>query len=308
MDRFKPREGTPAPYAAHMNYIADSMDQAFRGALADYIALSQDFFIDGAVITTTPSGTAQQHVVTDGFICYHGEVMPVHAHNVVQTSSQVVFFVVRDDPADTAPVSNIDGVLDYVMRHRHAVLQVASVYPTDYMVINAPRKEVLDRLRFRGRVMPVGGIIPYYGPMTNFTNNGLGVVGTDMDGFAICNGLNNTPDLRGMALFGASGVPSSGAPPMYPGATVSSSIGERVGKDGITLDVDQLPAHKHPLVFNSPQYPAAGPGVTGSSAFVGGASHEYTDWPTETEDNATGNLPVDVRQASFGIVWIMSIV
>ena len=52
MNRFAPREGTPAPYTAHMLFISDSVDQALRGVLADYLARQGPGFtpkIDGRI-------------------------------------------------------------------------------------------------------------------------------------------------------------------------------------------------------------------------------------------------------------------
>ena len=51
MDRFQPKQGTPAPFWRHLNYIADSADRAFRDAFSDYLAIAQDFYIAGAVIS-----------------------------------------------------------------------------------------------------------------------------------------------------------------------------------------------------------------------------------------------------------------
>ncbi len=303
MNRFKPREGTQAPYWRHMDYIAESMDQALRAALADYIALSQDFFIQGAVITSTPSGTSTLHSITAGHVCYKGEVMPVDPHSVVQTASQVVFIEVLDVGVDVAPVLNNDGQTDYVLRRRHARMRTASVYPTQYMAISAPRKIELDRLRFKGRLTPKFGIVPYAGPMDDFSATGLGL--GPMEGWAVCNGLNGTPDLRGMVVVGATNVPSSGAPAPYAGLAGNSDVGERVGADMVTIGADNLPPHNHAITFPSPQYYR--PGGPGSNAFIAGPAHPGADFPTHTEVNSTSHEPLDVRQSSHAVVWLMSI-
>jgi hypothetical protein len=70
---------------------------------------------------------------------------------------------------------------------------------------------VLDRPN-----IPIGAIMPYYGPLTNFETSGKGKAGTDMNWFDICNGFNGTPDLRGRFLVGAVNVPNVGAPDMKP--------------------------------------------------------------------------------------------
>lgn len=306
MDRFQPRQGTPAPYWRHMTFIADSMDAAFRSAFGDYIALSQDFFISGAVITETPSGTSTIYAATAGHVCYKGEVMPMEAQSVTKSASQVVFIVVQDDSVDVTPVINQDGSTDQVMRYRHARLAVASVYPTEYMAITAPRKVDLDKLRYKGRLVPMGGIVPYYGSMGNFDATGLGQSGTPMEGWAVCNGLNGTIDLRGMVPMGATNVPASGAGAPYSGVLENTDVGDLVGADQVTLAADQLPAHKHPIDFPNPSYWHASGGL--ASANGAGSGDGTATLPTETEDNTSAGDPVDVRQPSFALVYIQSII
>lgn len=305
MNRFKPRSGTPAPYWRHMSYIADSYDQAFRSAFADYLALADSFFIQGAVITETPSGTSTIYSVTAGHAFYKGELLYLDAHSITKLSSQVVYFEIFEDAVDVAPVLNIDGSSDQVMVRRRIRLRVGPVYPLEHMPITAPRKEALDRLRLKGRITNPGMIVPYFGPLDNFNASGLGIASTEMEGWAVCNGLNGTPDLRGMTLFGATQVPSSGAPTPYTGVhPTPSNPGDKVGKDRHVLEADQLPAHKHDIAFPSTSYWSG----AGSAAFIdGGTGNSIESLPTETEDNATAANPLEMRQASFAVVYLMSI-
>jgi hypothetical protein len=286
--------------------MADSNDRAFRSAFGDYLALAQDFFISGAVITATPSGTSTVYGITAGHLFYKGELLPVEVHDVTKLSSQVVYIDVQDDAVDVAPVLNLDGNTDYVMRKRHARLRVASVYPTEHMAITAPRKEELDRLRLKGRIVVPGVILPYFGAMDNFSSTGLGAEGSSVDGWAVCNGLNGTPDMRGMVPMGATQVPDTGSAAVYAGVGANTDIGDKVGADMPTLSVDQLPEHTHPITFPSEQYPSAL--QPGSAQFDAGTSHPYQEFPTDTEVNATSADPLDVRQSSFALVFIMSIV
>lgn len=52
--------------------------------------------------------------------------------------------------------------------------------------------------------LPDGSIIMYHGTLLDsiFDETGKGVIGTDGEGWNICNGLNGTPDLRGKFLYG----------------------------------------------------------------------------------------------------------
>lgn len=302
MNRFKPREGTQAPYWRHMDYIAESMDQGLRAALADYIAISQDFFIEGAVITSTTSGTNTLHSISAGHLCYKGEVMPVDAHSVVQSASQVVYIEVMDVGVDVAPVLNNDGQTDYVLRRRHARMRTASVYPLQYMSLSAPRKSEIDRLRMKGRLVPKFGIVPYAGPLDLFSATGLGLPGTFMDGWAICNGNNGTPDMRGLVAIGATNVPSTGAPSMHPEIIGNSDVGDLVGADSVLLSADNLPPHTHPYVDSEPGAEPAFP-----LQIASGSNIRIQHINENTGPNETAHQAVSVKQASMAIVWLMSI-
>ena len=69
--------------------------------------------------------------------------------------------------------------------------------------------------------IPVGGIILWSGAITAVP-----------DGWALCDGSQNTPDLRGRFVMGAGGSGYRG-------------VGATGGAETITLTVGQLPAHNH---------------------------------------------------------------
>ncbi|MBL7954446.1 MAG: hypothetical protein JNJ91_05370 [Flavobacteriales bacterium] len=305
MDRFKPRSGTPAPYWRHMTYIADSYDRAIRSAFADYLAIADSFIIQGGLITETPSGTSTVYSVTAGHAFYKGELLYFDAHSITKLSSQVVYFELFEDAVDVAPVLNIDGSSDQVMVRRRIRLRVGPVYPLEHMPITVQRKEQLDRLRLKGRITNPGMIMPYFGPLDNFNASGLGIANTEMEGWAVCNGLNGTPDLRGMTLFGATQVPSSGAPTPYAGVhPTPSDPGDKVGKDVHVLEADQLPEHSHAIDFPSDSYWA---GIGSAANISGGTGNGIEILPEATEPNETAAQPLEMRQASFAVVYLMSV-
>lgn len=306
MNRLRYRPGTWTPYASHIDFMNDGVDSAFRAVLSDYIQLNPDFFISGADISQTPSGTSTNVAITDGFLVYKGEVISVEAHSIVKLASQVVYIQLQDDGVDITPVPNLDGNADFVMRKRHARLRVGPVYPTEHMAITAPRKAQLDRLRLKGRIVIPGMILPYSGSLGEFDGTGLGIANGPMDGWAVCNGLNGTPDLRGMTLLGATAVPDSGAPELYAGVEGETVPGAKVGADAIALTPNHLPEHKHPLGMPSNSYWSAGGGAVNVSNPGTGDSTQV--FPTDTGDNTTLNTPLDMRQSSYGVVFIMSIV
>ncbi len=305
MDRYKPRHGTPAPFHNHMAYIADSCDRAFRDAFADYLALADDFFIAGCDVTETPSGTSTVYAITSGSACYKGEFLRCDAHSITKLASQVVYLELYEDAVDLTPVLNLDGSSDNVMIRRRIRLAVGPVYPVEHMVITAPRKEALDRLRFKGRIVLPGMILPYYGVLDHFSGTGLGIEGGPMDGWAICNGLNGTVDLRGQAIIGATNVPSSGAAAVPSIVGGSSDPGELVGSDKVTIEADNLPEHQHGFDERGfGAYPTGG-GAFWATGATGGAQERIETRTTEA--NTTTHQDLDVRQASRALVYIQSI-
>lgn len=67
--------------------------------------------------------------------------------------------------------------------------------------------------------IPSGGIIAYSGEAE-----------TIPEGWAVCNGENGTPDLRGRFILGAS---------------ETHPMGETGGEEEVTLTVEQMPSHDH---------------------------------------------------------------
>lgn len=300
MNRSKFRYGTKVTFHKHFNYIADSVDQAMRDVLADYLAISPDFYIEGAVLTI-PDGGVGTYSATAGSVCYKGEVMAVEAQSVLCPVGNVVFWQVADVGVDEFPVLNLDGQVDYVMRKRTAVLTVAPVYPGEYMALGAPRKADLDKLRFKGRLVLKGTVMPYAGSLDNFGASGLGNVGSIAEGWAICNGLNGTIDLRGLTPFMATTVPASGAPaPGYAGIGASSSPGDVVGSDVTSVEADNLPEHTHNYGDRYQGY-----SVSGSTDGSGGWATE--DHTRTSEPNTTAHAPLPTKPASMAMVFIQCI-
>ena len=80
-------------------------------------------------------------------------------------------------------------------------------------------------------MVPPGGIAMYYGDInSNFDPDGKGLKNTPYEGWQLCNGINNTPDLqdRFIAVAGR-----------------KYKVGDQGGSDSVTLTVDQMPAHNH---------------------------------------------------------------
>jgi len=100
------------------------------------------------------------------------------------------------------------------------------------------------------RMVPYS-VVEYYGPLSYFDATGAGIVGTDWENIFLCNGLNNTPDKRGVVGVGVTDGsmlgntmpavtnPASGNP------TYTFTPATVIGVNNVTLDITQIPAHSH---------------------------------------------------------------
>jgi microcystin-dependent protein len=100
--------------------------------------------------------------------------------------------------------------------------------------------------------IPAGGVIMW-----------SGIVGDIPNGWALCDGANNTPDLQGRFITGY-----NVGNPEY------DNIGDNGGSDLVTLNTNQLPEHNHTAESN---------GSHGHSGTVGGDGSHYHSIPTHRD-------------------------
>lgn len=76
-----------------------------------------------------------------------------------------------------------------------------------------------------------GSIVMWNGEIINFDSNGLGI--NNMEGWALCNGSNGTPDLRDRFVVGTDSSVSD------------ESVGDTGGENTHTLTIDEMASHIH---------------------------------------------------------------
>lgn len=97
--------------------------------------------------------------------------------------------------------------------------------------VKASEVEVIGRIKDEtGYLAPAGGIIMYTGSIADFDSTGKGKTGTKVQGWALCNGQNRTPDLRDRFVVGAGKA-----------YEVNKIGGENTHK----LTPDEMPEHRH---------------------------------------------------------------
>lgn len=109
-----------------------------------------------------------------------------------------------------------------------------------------------DVTQYKDRMVPYT-VVEYYGSLANFDLTGAGLAANGFENIYLCNGMNGTPDKRGVVGVGAIvGVPSSVPlnskvnPATDPIFNPNYSLGGPVvGSNSITLSTAQIPTHSH---------------------------------------------------------------
>lgn len=95
--------------------------------------------------------------------------------------------------------------------------------------------------------------------------------GTDIpDGWAICDGTNGTPDLRGRFVLGASDA---------------YTMGSTGGTESVTLDAKNLPGHRHTINATNGQ---------------GTGSIEYVMYATGSSKKITSGMSFEYGESQYG--------
>lgn len=183
--------------------------------------------------------------------------------------------------------------------------------------------------------VPLKVPLPWYPSSTSEINSNFSIAGigtsTQFLGWAVCNGLNSTPDLRGKFIVGAiNNVPNSGAPalPTNVDPTLSNpnySVGSEGGTTKEILTLSQIPTHKHDVsVSVAPHthgYNDRYPSTTNGGSDPGGWANTHTidhhndsmtttsasPAATVTESDKGGGQSHNNLPPYFSLIYIMRI-
>lgn len=218
-------------------YLQAGVIDALKGVVDGLGTNSQNFILQGVVVTT--------FTYTGGYIYFNGEIYPVDAGSVPPLGLGHQYYWQVDEVTESpSPTTYQNSVVRAVHVRRRMKLVEAAVLP-----VNAILAASVIRLNQILGLTPQRGIIMYSGSSTNFDVVGKGKTGTQLDGWALCNGGTfavpgggtlTTPNLRGKFIVGFD-ERTSGADPDY------NAIGDTGGEKTHTLVKSELPPHKHDL-------------------------------------------------------------
>lgn len=111
-----------------------------------------------------------------------------------------------------------------------------------------------------------------------------GAVNAVPSGWALCDGTNNTPDLRGRFIVGA-------------GATYA--VGDTGGAETVTLTVDQMPSHSHSITTYD----------EGSTVYdrVNGRTQAKLTYKKPTTSDTGGDQPHENRPPYYALCYIIKL-
>ncbi len=137
-------------------------------------------------------------------------------------------------------------------------------------------------------VTPIGGIIMFTDNSAGlFDGSGLGEVLTKMNGWAICNGNNGTPNLRGRFIVGATTGSNAGAPANAPEINETYNVTNTGGENAHTLSESEMPSHTHSGSTTTNGSHSHSFGERGTDD-VGGSDWHLADGSADTNFNTNG--------------------
>lgn len=173
--------------------------------------------------------------------------------------------------------------------------------------------------------MPKYVPMAYIGPLSVFDSTGKGLSAFGYDKVYICNGNNNTPDMRGRTAVGANTnvvgptLDSDVDPSLPDNAGYSIVQGSKKGNYTNTLSTTNMPSHSHPVTDPGHTHSITltkGYAYTGSpnNSLFGSGDPNHSQTYTYNTDSSVTNItvgssgnsqPHNNTQPSYGVVWII---
>jgi hypothetical protein len=239
MNKFSPVTGGHPLKLDDLMLMQSAYLSGFMG-LVDALSPTGSCILKGVKVTTSGSTVTY----TDGFVAIAGEVFVVTGSSFPLSSnpSDILYFNPVESPVPPDPTTYQDTSIKNVHLQRVAVLKYKAV--GDSLGVEYFKSLRTDAGDIRDWINPQGTAVTDF-----FDTTGLGI--NIKEGWAICNGLNGTPDLRGFFTAMATNVPASGAgglSGLLSGTT--NSLADQIGQGKITLTQGNLPNYNLPITDN----------------------------------------------------------
>lgn len=193
MKRFQSFTGGHKYRNDDIQVVQDGAIEAFEGVCKGLGLGNTTYILQGATWLYLGGAT---YTVSAGYIYHNGVIYPVDAHTPTYNGNTLYWQVVTEI-LPPSPVTYADlSTKNCHIRERMELVDSAVPPAVTYALENSTRPLV----KFLGNT-PVGGIIMYSGSVADFSG-GLGKKGTAVDGWALCDGSNGTPDLKGRFVVG----------------------------------------------------------------------------------------------------------
>jgi len=207
------------------------------------------------------------------------------------------------------------------VENNYVLISDINTYIANYLAQAAPSNSISSKM------VPYVAL-PYFGSTSgNFDNTGAGLIGSIWEKIYLCNGDNNTPDLRGRVTVGVT-TGMNGATPLSPVVdpnfnNPNYSVSSTAGSNNITLIESQMPTHTHAAVatvlpnphnhsLNNTGANATGTGGDSSQKTMKSGSGTFVTGDTTLEvgvvnASAGGSFPHANFQPGIGCFYIMYI-
>ncbi len=226
MKIFDPKVGGHPLKLDDLRLIQDSYTEGFK-AFTSFLSPTLNVILSGAIVTD--DGTTI--TCSEGYACWQGEPFLVVASEFPKVLGQQLFFKLVEQIIPPSPVQYRDLSNKNVHIYRKLELVYFTTGVQGEYYTNFSRADATG-------VRP-GTILEWFGNVnTEFDSTGLGI--NSMIGYAVCNGINQTPDLRGLFIVAATNVPSTGAPSLNP-ALGSYAVGDPGGFKAVQIAKENLP-------------------------------------------------------------------
>jgi microcystin-dependent protein len=278
----------------HLAAVGSDMAAAIGQLLQESSAPTRVYGVEFTV-------TGQDYSCTPGMLAYNGNLYRVEAFSGTAAGSQVPVFSIASvlpahEPHDTFEGYSQVGTFNFTEEELLVPAFAArgtGAFDFDEILPNPVTRNSAAIAGLQG--LKQGMIVDYYGNLSNFNTTGLGV--GELVGFALCNGQNGTPDLRGRVTIGlGNSAPANGNPEANLGDYfVPGNVG---GAREVALTEAQLAAHSHGVTDPGHTHDVSSSGDRGS----GGSGRETRDYDAGLTNHSTSteDTGITIDQAGGG--------